>query len=451
MLSALENDRLSRVGPGTPMGQLLRRYWHPVAGSAELAHEPTKAVLLLGEKLVLYRDRSGALGLVGEACAHRRVNLLYGIPEQKGLRCPYHGWLYNEKGQCLEQPAEAPDSTFKERIKIPAYPVQELGGLVWAYLGPEPAPLLPRWDVLVRDNVIRDIGACVIPCNWLQTMENSMDPVHVEWLHGWYAKYVMERRAQVGAQALGVDSQQYERERQALALEGPEYLDRRNFQDRWTGGKPRRHLKIGFDVFEHGLIKRRVLEGHTEADEDWQVGHPVIFPNILRVGNGSRHEFQIRVPMDDTHTWHLWYTCNDPGPGAQLPKQAVVPLYQVPVYDKQGWVITDFGNGQDAMAWITQGGIADRTAEKLGESDKGIILYRRLLNQQLQLALDGGDPMNVFRDAAKNAIIGLPQETRAAAPFRPGSLSNGQVYRYSPKMAEWEEVFAKAAQARAPG
>ena len=120
MLTAEENERLTRVGPGTPMGNLLRRYWHPVAASAELAARSTKAVRILCEDLVLYRDRSGTLGLVEERCAHRRVNLVWGIPETEGLRCPYHGWLYDETGQCIEQPGEPTGSTFKDKIKLAA-------------------------------------------------------------------------------------------------------------------------------------------------------------------------------------------------------------------------------------------------------------------------------------------------------------------------------------------
>jgi phenylpropionate dioxygenase-like ring-hydroxylating dioxygenase large terminal subunit len=103
--------------------------------------------------------------------------MLYGIPEEEGLRCPYHGWMFNGTGQCIEMPAEAPDSTFPSRVKMPGYSVQELCGLIFAYLGPEPVPLLPRWDMFVWDNVLRDIGATIIPCNWLQIMENSLEPV----------------------------------------------------------------------------------------------------------------------------------------------------------------------------------------------------------------------------------------------------------------------------------
>ncbi|HEY3118955.1 MAG TPA: Rieske 2Fe-2S domain-containing protein, partial [Chloroflexota bacterium] len=169
MLSAEENERLTQVGPGTPMGRLLRRYWHPIAAQTQLEKEPVKAVTLLGESLVLYRDLGGQLGLLAEPCMHRRASLAYGIPEARGLRCPYHGWLYAEDGQCLEQPAEpafrwtdsggpssaesagleaqARGDSFADRIRTTAYPVEELGGLIFAYLGELPAPALPRYNV----------------------------------------------------------------------------------------------------------------------------------------------------------------------------------------------------------------------------------------------------------------------------------------------------------------
>ena len=196
MLSAQENERLTRVGPGTPMGELMRRYWHPVAAVAELDAHPVKAVKLLGESLVLYRDLQGRLGLIGDTCPHRRISLAYGITETEGLRCPYHGWMFDQTGQCVEMPAEPADSTFPCRVKIDGYPVEELGGLIFAYLGPEPVPLVPRWDLLVMDGIWRDIGVTEIPCNWLQCMENSLDPVHTEWLHGRYYDFVMGLRNQ---------------------------------------------------------------------------------------------------------------------------------------------------------------------------------------------------------------------------------------------------------------
>ena len=147
MLTREENELLTRVGPGTPMGDLLRRYWHPIAPAAELDERPTKEIRLLGEDLVLFRDRRGRDGLIERHCAHRRANLAYGIPEDEGLRCMYHGWRYDATGQCVEQPFEEtvrPDGQFKQKVKLKGYPVRSAHGLMWAYLGGEPAPLLPE-------------------------------------------------------------------------------------------------------------------------------------------------------------------------------------------------------------------------------------------------------------------------------------------------------------------
>jgi 5,5'-dehydrodivanillate O-demethylase len=412
MLTKEENELLTKVDSGAPMGELLRRYWHPVAATSELADRPTKLVKILGETLVLYRDKQGRPGLIGAQCAHRRMSLVLGIPENDGLRCAYHGWLYDRTGRCLEQPyeqAENPDSTFKNQIRMPAYPVQELGGLLFAYLGPEPTPLLPRWDLFVRDGVLRDIGAAVIPCNWLQIMENSLDPVHVEWLHQHFYNYVQER------------------------------LGRSEFK-----GTPVRHQKIAFKLFEYGIIKNRMLEGETEDNEDWQVGHPVIFPNILLSGSTARPTFQIRVPIDDTHTWHVWYSCYAPAEGKG--PQEKIPFYKVPVPGLEAdgepqWALLDNNSGEDIAAWITQGDIADRSMEKLGLSDKGIILYRKLLKEQLERLQAGEEPMNVFRDRSKNVHLRLPLEESKlnSGSFRPGPRRQGGATKYSPVLNEQEQ------------
>ena len=193
MLSQEMNDRLTRVGAGTPMGGLMRRYWHPVAASAQLdADNPTREVRLLGEDLVLYRDASGTVGLIEPSCAHRKANLSYGVPEANGIRCAYHGWVFDETGQCVDQPSEPEGSKFKDKVRIKAYRVEELGGLVFAYLGPEPAPLLPRWDILVWPGV-RRVYATMLPCNWLQCQENSLDPLHFQWLHRYWGGWQMNR------------------------------------------------------------------------------------------------------------------------------------------------------------------------------------------------------------------------------------------------------------------
>ena len=387
MLTVKANKRLSLVGPGTPMGGLLRRYWHPVATTTDLAREGVLPVRLLGEDLALYQTEQGNLGLVAERCPHRGSSLVYGIPEEDGLRCAYHGWKFGPSGACLEQPAEPPESTFRQRVCIPAYPVQELGGLVWAYLGPAPAPLLPRYDLLVWDNLEREIGWTALPCNWLQIMENSMDPVHLEFLHTAFFNYQLRRQ----------------------------------------GKKPaiqaRRHVKIGFDVFEFGITKRRLLDGETEDAEGWRVGHPILWPNILALGGVNGPRFEIRVPTDDTHTL-VYHYFTKPVP-AGTPPQTEIPVFELPYKRDDGSLVLDTVLGQDMMAWVLQGEIADRSAERLGTSDKGVILLRNLLNEQLEKVERGEDPMAVVRDPARNQCIRVPREDNAFFTHTGGMIGDG--------------------------
>jgi 5,5'-dehydrodivanillate O-demethylase len=438
MLSVEQNDRLTQVGPGTPLGELMRRYWQPIAVASELKENPTKSIKLLGECLVLYKDRQGRLGLIDEACAHRRVNMVYGIPENEGLRCPYHGWLFDQRGRCLEMPAEAPDSTFKNRIKMKAYPVQELGGLIFAYLGPEPIPLVPRWYPFVRDDVIRDVGWAVVPCNWLQIMENSLDPVHGEYLHRYFTNYVLER--------LGYIEDKGDLRGPAGARGGARG---KTPADYWrTSAKVVHHNKVGFNVFEHGITKHRLLQGESEeTSPSWRIGHPILFPNFEHGAGGGG--FQIRVPMNDTNTYYLWYNCH-PASREEAAAQRLedIPVYRVPLpgVDERGipvWELFDNNSGQDNMAWISQGERMQRNLENLGESDAGIILYRRLLNEQIKIVEDGGEPMNVFRDPAKNQCVTFPYEGAEGAGDETGDvvygyarrterLSSGTSSKYSP-------------------
>lgn len=417
MLTKEQNRRFTEVGAGTPMGELLRRYWMPFSTVKQMNEHPTRSVSLLGEHLVAFKDRSGKYGLIQEFCPHRNTNLLWGIPEPEGLRCPYHGWMFDAEGNCLEQPAESPESTFKDRIKVQSYPVEEVGGMLWAWLGPEPRPMVPRWEALVK-NGIRSIGWAILPCNWLQIMENSLDPVHVEWLHRYFSNYALQR--------LGKEH------------DDPTY---------WrSGAQVQRHVKIGFDVFEHGIVKRRVLEGDDENHPNWRLGHVICFPNMLR-------QDQIRVPMDDTHTLYWWYNVHPRREKDVEQRPEDIPLYEVPLpgVDEQGlpiWDVMDNNSGQDNYAWMSQGWITPRWTEHLGESDKGLILYRRLLREQMKVVEDGGDPMNTFRDPSTNLSIHVPHESddrefrsaqRAAlgpAHSREGAIGTGQAVKYSPVAQE---------------
>jgi 5,5'-dehydrodivanillate O-demethylase len=370
MLTREENEQLTRVGHGTPCGELLRRYWHPVAAAGELTDEkPIRAVKILGEELVVYRDKSGKYGLVGEHCPHRLASLSYGRVDEQGIRCPYHGWKFDWTGKCLEQPAEPPGSTFKDRIKHIAYPVEYLGGLVFAYLGAEPAPLLPRWDVLVWVNGKRwVVKESLIDCNWLQPMENSVDPSHLFWLHGDTAH---------------------------LAPRVKKYSERHEFIR-----------------FEYGIKKRRTTMplatgGEAQVDE-----HPLLFPTILRHvapyedGKGHRHNLQIRVPVDDTHT-QVFRVNFVPSETEKSYADAPVPFRYSQLKTGPREYNLNMVSAQDSMAWETQGQITDRTAEHLGVGDEGIIAFRKLLKEQIERVEHGLDPIGIIRDPEQNRLIDL--------------------------------------------
>ena len=415
MLRPEENERLTRVGPGTPMGELMRRYWQPIAATGELDENPVRPIRILGEDLTLFRDRSGRLGLIGQRCAHRLVDLRAGIPRQNGLECPYHGWLYDTDGQCLAQPAESPDSRFHEKVKLDSYPVEELGGLIWAYLGPQPAPLVPRWFPLVAENAFRHVGTTMLPCNWLQCMENSMDSVHTEYLHGYLWEYVRERLGDVD-----------------------------EVKDAEIKRFTKHHLKTRFERFEHGFRKYRLIEGDDETKANgWVIGNPLVFPYFVLIGTPGRYEMQIRVPIDDVTTRHLSYQVFLPGEWYDVEPQKSVPAFDVPIEELPDYVL-----GQDMLAWPLQGAIVDRSQERLGESDKGLIMFRRLLMEQMDVVAAGGEPMNVFRDPAQNECLDLPIPNYVGAKgYRKGMLVAVTTGTHCPWLDEVDDMMARAADA----
>jgi 5,5'-dehydrodivanillate O-demethylase len=284
-------------------------------------------------------------------------------------------------------PAESADSTFPSRVKITAYPVQELRGLVFAYLGPQPAPLLPNWDLFVQDNVLRDIGLQVVNCNWLQMQENDLDPGHVGWLHAYFSNYVLER---LGRPDL---------KRRRVVL-GPSYRGR-DYRDRVP-------VRYDFELYEHGIMNIVTADGVRRQSR------PSIFPNM----NSFQTLFMYRVPMDDTHTLHVTYNTYAL-PGGEVAQQDSIPYYKVPAsIDDEGqpvWAELDNNGGQDIAAWAAQGKLVERDKEMLGESDKGVLMWRELLKRQLRVVEDGGEPMNVLRDPAQNTRINVPP--RDGRPF----------------------------------
>src|SRR5262249_48350668 len=187
MLSAEQNDFITRVGSGTPAGTLLRRYWQPAALVDELAgNRPVKPVRLLGEDLVLFRDESGRYGLLARACPHRGTDLAYGRLENGGRRCAFQGWLFDVHGKCLETPAEPEGSPLCANIRQTAYPVVEKSGILFAYLGPGEPPAFPQLDCFVAPDAYTFAFKGLIDCNWLQSLEVGIDPAHTSFLHRFF-------------------------------------------------------------------------------------------------------------------------------------------------------------------------------------------------------------------------------------------------------------------------
>jgi len=416
MLSKEENELLTRTGPGTPCGELMRRYWQPVAYTSELAEKPLKRIKIMHEELVLFRTPEGTYGCLGEHCSHRGASLAYGFVEECGLRCPYHGWKYAPSGQCLEQPFEPHGSTYKDRVKHPAYPVEELAGILFIYMGPQPAPLLPRWDVLAWEDGVRVLGdeatwaQEIVNCNWLQGEENSADVTHTYFLHG-------HTLHTIGQRGLHVDYYHRPIER------------------------------YGFQPFEWGLLKSwRYSSGGSPLGGERGGGNPLIFPNILRVVEHPFHSMHWRVPIDDTHTQLFWVGFFRTPPGQPKPEKApLAPMYTAPQHHPDGSYTMSSFQSQDKMAWETQGPTFDRSQEHLGASDRGIVLYRQMLREQIEVVQRGGEPMALVRDPEKNRIIELPawvveEEDEARAAQQGGGFVTGRMRDYFDDRHEIFEV-----------
>ena len=371
MLSQEKNQQLTQVSRGTPMGEVLRRHWHPVAGIDELVRNPVKPLRLFGEDLVLFKDLSGDYGLVGRHCAHRRADLSYGLVEQHGLRCNYHGWRFDARGRCVEQPFEevAGGERLRQTDLKQVYEVRPKAGMLWAYLGPAPVPELPDWEAFSWPNGFVQVVFSEIPCNWLQTQENSIDPVHFEWMHANWSR----------------------------RLRGAE------------GGYAPRHLKLNFKEIEHGFVYQRITEDTDENHPLWTIGRVCLWPNGFFLGD----HFEWRVPIDDENTLNVtWSFIRVPREAEPFVQQSI-PSWVSPIKDeKTGRWISSHVLNQDIIGWVGQGRITDRTQENLGASDRGIAMIRRQLFEDIGAVQAGRDPKGVLRDPAKNKQVFLPSDSR---------------------------------------
>jgi 5,5'-dehydrodivanillate O-demethylase len=339
MLTVEQNNELTQVGPGTPMGELLRRYWYPIAFEQDFDSVPSKTVRLLSDNWTLYKTPSGKYGIIGEKCAHRRASLTYGVVHEDGIRCGYHGWKYDFDGQCTEQPAEADNQNFRDRVKMKSGKAQTMGGMVWVYVGPDPRPSCPRFDVFVRT------------ASATSATRRSRATGSRSW------RTPSTRTTSSGCTATTSSSAR-------PGFRGAENVPEEAHAHRLRG-----------DGVGHPQAPRP-RGRHREGNDDWKIEAPLVFPFYMRVGGAYVDQMQIRVPIDETHTWKLFYSTHNPG--EQLTTQERPTVYEYLWKDDEGRFITDYIEGQDIMAWVSQGPITDRTQEHLGRSDGGVALLRKM-------------------------------------------------------------------------
>ncbi len=417
MLTRPENELLTRIGPGTPAGELLRRYWQPVALSEELPPGgPPLPIRLLAENLVLFRDERGQPGLLGLHCAHRGADLSYGRLEDGGLRCIYHGWLYDVHGRCLEQPGEPAGSTFHERIRQVAYPCRQLGSLVFAYLGPGDPPLLPNYEILRYPEERRIIRKYLQACSYLQANEGNFDPVHGSFLHRQFLE--SERR--------GTDPRNRPNEN-GIVL-GTAFTVNTLYN---LGVCP----QIETEETDFGVRLYAIRD--IGRDQRFVKVLNFVMPNLCAVPAGSGadgYNLNWHVPIDDTHHWKYMITGRRGGPidqhKARAEYEAMVladrRLRRNPdnrYLQDRAAMETDWFSGMgphfpvhDAYATETQGPIQDRSAERLAYSDKGILAMRRFLLRAIGNVQAGRDPAHVIRDAGANAFPELVPPAAVIGP-----------------------------------
>jgi 5,5'-dehydrodivanillate O-demethylase len=356
MLTKEENALFTTVGAGTPMGEMLRRYWHPVGASEFLTVKPLR-VKVLGEELLLYRGEGGQPALTQLRCAHRSLALDYGRVEGDCIRCPYHGWLYDRSGQCLEQPAEPAGSAFHEKVKLRSYRVQEAGGLIFGYLGPDPAPLLPLYDVLMMTEGVKEIRTQILHANWFNHVENIVDVSHLAWLHGFTFPGYGGRKVSYhwDRKPYGADN--------VMEVEGT--------------------ADVHTSCYAFPLLNRFSL--------------PAVEPNGELV-----RTILYRVPIDETFT-QMYFVHFYPSAKHSLHTlKRDTKLGEYVVLEKDWWGIDVID--QDRMAVEQQGVIADREHERLGVSDGGIILMRQMMRESLAAVAAGNDPLCIIRDPAHQHI-----------------------------------------------
>ena len=393
MISKEENDLLTQTKAGTPAGELMRRYWQPVALSEELPQGVApRTVAIMGEELVLFRDDQGRVGLLGLHCSHRGTDLSYGRVENGGLRCLYHGWLYDIRGRVLEQPGEPGGGANRDLICHLAYPCQEAGGVVFTYMGPGDPPLLPNYEFLTVPEPQRTVTKIFYRCNYLQGNEGNIDPVHLSFLHQYLNEsQFVHKRVVPGS---GATDNALLREDIAPTIE--------------------------VEVMDYGL-RIYTIRSAGSAKSYLRITN-FIMPNLSAFGGstvGEGYAVHWHVPIDDTSHWkYVFMFSREKALSEELRKKHRADItadfrlsreeanrYQQDRESMQTKTFTGMGlnfQAHDAFATESQGRIQDRTAEHLVTSDKAIIAARKLLLSGIEDVKQGRAPRHRLSDPKTN-------------------------------------------------
>jgi len=391
VLTPEQNKRLTEVGPGTPGGALMRRYWHPIALSRELGKAPVP-MRVLGEDLVLFRTDGDAPALVTARCPHRGTDLSYARVERGALRCLYHGWLVGAHGKCLEMPGEPPGSTFVDKVRYPAYPCRELHGMIFTYMGPgEPIPF-PNfpWVKAPADNVWA--SKIFLNCNYLQGNEGNCDPQHLSFLHRFFAPEEDGRSFDPSRDLWVADpAPEIEVEQTAFGLRIYAIRD---------AGEDRRYVRI----------TNFIMPNNSSFS-----GSAVVDPKRETIPENSFYHFHWHVPVDDRNHWKFRISYRSDGP---IDKTYCDSLMDAGVdegfkrerrpdnrylQDRENMAVTFTGMGpnfhdHDSFAVESQGVIADRSIEHLGATDRAVTAMRRVLSRAVDDVESGNDPLMAKRD-----------------------------------------------------
>ena len=426
-MQAEQNDLITRIGPGTDCGALMRQYWQPAALLDEfdprldphMAGRPVKAVRLLGQDLVLFRDARGRFGLLDRHCPHRGADLAFGRHEPEGLRCPFHGWKFAADGTCLETPAEPAGSTLCRKVRQRSYPVMQQSGVLFAWLGPEGSapPALPKFDCFIAPASHSFAFKGLWNANWLQAFEVGIDPAHPSFLH----RYLQDESFD------GAYGRQF-RAASAGDVGG----------ERWPMTRVMREFcqpEIRFDHVASGLMRLTTLRPMTDALTHVRVTHAAFPATFVIPLSESITITQMHVPVDDTHTyWYSFFTSF----GEPLDKEAMraqrlacvtLPDYAPKNGRHNGWNFdpeeqrtrTYLGMGEDDInlhdQWAVEsmGAVQDRTREHLGTTDRVIMANRRTLLEAIDTVRSGGRPPMALSAQEAGALTG-PDTIDCVAP-----------------------------------